>query len=137
MEFAGLNETGGKPHDGVGLVPILSGREEALLERPLHFYHGQNGPHNEHYGIIDRGWKLVIIGNDIREGETPAHETNLFKIDDDPEEKYDKKSDHPEIYTRLLKSLTDMLRVQPANGLPPYYEGRGGFVAPKEWHITK
>src|SRR6056297_98369 len=45
---------------------------------PLHFYHGQEGPHDEHYGIIDHGWKLVVVGDEIRGGPTPEHETYLF-----------------------------------------------------------
>ena len=88
-------------------------------------------------GLLIVGGKLVIIGNDIREGETPAHETYLFKIDDDPEEKNDLKSDNPDIYAKLMKSLTEMRRVQPPDGLPTFAEGREGFVAPKEWNITK
>ena len=78
MDCAGIGETGGKPLDGINLYPLLSRREDGLAERPLHFFHGQNGLHDEHYGIIDHEWKLVVMGNDIREGETPVHETYLL-----------------------------------------------------------
>jgi arylsulfatase A-like enzyme len=137
MYCAHINKTSGKPLDGINLFPLLSGNEEKLPERPLHFFHGQNGLHDEHYGIIDHEWKLVVIGNDIREGETPAHETYLFNIDNDPEEKNDLKADHPAIYGRLMKSLINMRNVQPERALPAVHEGKEGFVAPKEWNITE
>jgi arylsulfatase B len=137
MHGAGIDETGGKPLDGIDLVPLLSGEEEKLPKRPLHFFHGQNGLHDEHYGMIDREWKLVVIGNDIREGETPAHETHLFNIDQDPQEKNDLKRDHPDIYSELMKSLIAMRSVQPDGALPAVGEGKEGFVAPREWNITE
>jgi arylsulfatase B len=136
MKCAGIDETGGKPLDGINLLPLLRGNEAELQRRPLHFYHGQNGKHDEHCGVIVREWKLVVIGNDIREGETSAHMTYLFNIDDDPEETTDLKRGYPQIYSELMKCLTVMRRVQPANGLPSIQEGKEGFLAPREWYTA-
>lgn len=135
MDCVGIRETGGKPIDGTSLFSLLCGKTEKLLERPLHFYHGQDGPNDEHCGIIEGNWKLVVVGNDIREGETPAHETFLFDIDADPQERHDLKEKHREIYSRLMSNLIEMRRQQPNGGLPPVSEGKAGFVAPREWEI--
>jgi arylsulfatase B len=135
MDCAGIDETGGKPLDGINLMPLLRGETDELPERPLHFYHGQEGPHDEHYGVIDREWKLVVTGNEIHDGPTPEHATYLFNINDDPNEKRDVKAEHPDIHDRLMKLLVEMKHVQPADGIPPVREGKEGFVAPREWFI--
>lgn len=136
MDCIGIDKTGGKPLDGINLFLLLCGEEEELEERPLHFYHGQESVHDEHCGIIDHEWKLVVIGDDIRKGETPEHETYLFNINEDPEEKYDLKYNHPDIYKRLMGYLIDMRKLQPLHGLPTVTEGKEGFVTPKEWMIS-
>jgi arylsulfatase B len=136
MDCVGIDDTGGPPLDGLNLFPLLRGQDVDLPTRPLHFFHGQNGLHDEHYGIIDREWKLVVIGHDIREGETSDHESYLFHLEDDPLEETDLKRDHPDIHARLMASLIEMRSVQPEGALPAVHEGKEGFVAPKAWNIT-
>ena len=141
-----LATAGGKPRDsangrgaldGVSLVDLLSGRSSSIPERNWYTYHGQAGPQQEHMAVKTADWKLVVQGPDLRRGGlTAAHTTNLFRMPDDALEKSDVAQKHPDVVRKLAEKLAAHRRLQPANGVIPYRQGRAGFVPPKNWRIT-
>ena len=81
-----------------------------------------------------------VLVSDDRDEEHPhlvaAHQVELFRINDNPAESANVADTHPEVVERLMKQLADFRKLQPKNAIPPYGEGKKGFVAPKEWKIV-
>lgn len=139
LSLAGIapEATGCKPLDGVDLNPLFAGKLAQLLERDLYFYHGQQGEDDEPAAVISKEWKLVVNGPNLAKGLTAEHKVELYKINEDPGETSDVAKAHPEVVGRLVKKLVAFRSLQPENGVPPYEEGKNGFVAPKEWKPVK
>jgi len=122
----------GKPADGVDVSGVLRGKA-GEPDRMWFSYWAQNGP-EERLAVIAGEWKLVRIGPDILTakggGKAKMH---LFRIREDPGEKTDVASQHPNVVKQLLAKLKTFRARRSAKGLPPYSEGRKGFTPPKEW----
>ncbi len=137
MSLAGLkpNDAGCKPLDGLDLTPLLSGRVKELPPRDLYFYHGQSGEDQEPIAVISGRWKLLINGPSLVNGITPEHEVSLFQIANDPIESLDVAAENQATVTALSKQLIEFRKLQPPDGVPPYPEGKKGFVTPKDWSV--
>jgi hypothetical protein len=61
----------------------------------------------------------------------------LFRIDTDPNEKQNVINDHQKLAAELLEFVKPYDAIQPAVPMPDYGVGQKGFVAPKEWKVTK
>lgn len=138
MKIAGVTDHGGKPLDGRDVTAVLRG-EEKTLDRTLFFYHGQQGPNNEHLAVITPRWKLIVLGPDVRENDaiSDKHQRYLFRIADDPHEKTNVAAEHADVVKRLIGELKAFRAFQPADAIPPYGQGRRGFTAPKDWRIER
>jgi arylsulfatase B len=137
LSLAGIvtEQAGCKPFDGIDLNPLLTGTINKLPDRDLYFYHGQQGEETEPIALISKDWKLVVNGPNLVHGHTAAHQVELFRINDDPNESTDVADSHPEVVERLMKQLVDFRKLQPKDAIPPYGEGEKGFTPPKEWKI--
>ncbi|MGE4489233.1 MAG: sulfatase-like hydrolase/transferase [Kiritimatiellales bacterium] len=135
ISLAGITpeQAGCKPLDGVDLNDLLCKNVPRLPERSLYFYHGQPGPDEEWYAVISKDWKLVVSGPDISSGPSDKDHVELFRISSDAAEKKDVAMAHPEVTEQLMKDLIAFRRLQPADAVAPYKDGRAGFVAPKIW----
>jgi arylsulfatase B len=97
--------------DGIDVLPALKG-EGALPDRT--FYLGRQA-------VVTRRWKL--------------REEELFDLSEDPGETADVAAAHPDVAERLRRDLAGFEALQSPRRVPPYNEGREGFVAPKRWQI--
>ncbi|GAA4307349.1 arylsulfatase [Compostibacter hankyongensis] len=125
LAVAGVKSHSGKPFDGINMLPVLEGKKDRI---DRYFYLG-------HGAIIGSPWKLVKAhaGNpQMKEGEDA-----LFNILNDPSEKKNVRTAHPEIYERLKAAVKPYDDIQPTHRVPPYGEGRKGFAAPKDWLIEE
>jgi arylsulfatase B len=127
-----------RPFDGVSVAGVLSGARKSLPSRDWYSYQGQGGLDSEQYGLKTNQWKLVVKGPDLRRGGlTDGHRVFLFAMPDDPYEENDLSDQHPDVVKQLVEKLTAHRRLQPADGVRAYNEGRTGFVAPVDWRIEK
>jgi hypothetical protein len=87
--------------------------------------------------LITPEWKLVCNGPNILDHsiKDKDREIFLFRIKEDPGEKHDMSSKFPGVVKEMMKKLRSFRALQPENGVRPHYEGREGFVPPKNWKI--
>lgn len=135
MALAGIKTHGGKPLDGRDMILEIQNRRQT--DRELFFYHGQNGPKDEHAALITASWKLIVRGPDVSNGNwrTDSHRVFLFDISKDPNEATDVADKHPKVVERLAKRLVELRRTQPKTSVPTYGADRKGFRAPSKWRI--
>ncbi len=148
MRVAGIEDHGGKPLDGIDVLDLLTGRK-GEADRDIYSYIGQQGESKEQITLIEPDWKLVVVGPKIigpkivgpktadAEAEPPKREVLLFRIAEDPYEKQDVSSEHPEVVRQMLEKLKAFRALQPANAVPPYSYRDGPFKAPREWKIPE
>jgi len=141
MRAAGLPlPTKGDPNelDGIDFMPILRGETPEPV-RPWFSYFGQN--ENKLGASVTEGdWKLVVHNGDVlAPGKTPGTTYELYNITADPSEKRNLLADHPDIVKHLKTLLTAFgkLAIPDSEGVGKFDEGRAGFKAPKDWHITE
>lgn len=122
-DIAGVKSEPVKPFDGISMWPVLS-RKIPKIDR--HFYLG-------HGAIISGDWKLILdkgIPKMRMSGDV------LFKIPSDYSEKNNVIEQYPDVCHKLktvvagydsIKAPREILTKGPKNG----------FVAPKDWKITR
>jgi len=122
-EITGVKSNQNKPFDGISMWPVLSGKSPNI-EREFYLGHG---------AIILGDWKL------IKDTGIPKMKMNgdvLTNIPPDFSEKNNLKDSNPEKYKQLkaavekydaIKAPREILTKGPKNG----------FVAPKDWKITR
>lgn len=109
-----------------------------MVDRDLYNYIGQPGSDQEQISYITTEWKLIVIGPDVSDesADGNARRRYLFRIGQDPYEQQDVAAEHPEIVAEMYQKLKAFRALQPADGVPPYNEGRdAGFVAPEKWRM--
>lgn len=125
LAIAGVGHKPPKPLDGINMLPVLQGKEQKI-DRSFYLGYG---------ALIHSPWKLVKAhsGNP----RMKEQEDVLFNLFKDPAEKKNIKSEHTKIYRALKETVKPFDDIKPARSVPPYGKGRKGFVAPKNWVITK
>lgn len=122
-EIAGVKSPPNKPFDGISMWPVLSGKTQKI-DREFYLGHG---------AIINGDWKL-IVDKGIRKMQMNGDA--LFNIPPDFSEKNNLKAANPDMFNKLksavapydaIKAPREILAKGPKNG----------FVAPKNWVITK
>lgn len=141
-ELAGARLHKDRPLDGRSLVTLLTDRNAQFADVPYAVFRGREGPGMEKLAYISEdGWKLVVIGPDIREAEgwnTPQHQVELFRIKEDPSERNNLAAQYPEQIARLGKALLAFRQLQPRDEgqLVPYAdEMPANFKPPASWRI--
>lgn len=125
LQVVGLNEKPKNAYDGISVLPILRGKTKEI-ER--NFFLGSGA-------IVNGHWKLIE-----KSGNNPKmelKEDQLFKISTDISEKKNVFEQYSNDYQQLKKDIEKYNSIKPSKEVPPYGEGRKGFVAPKEWQINK
>ncbi|AWW32732.1 arylsulfatase [Echinicola strongylocentroti] len=98
--LAGAEIPGDRIIDGTNLSSLLMGKKETSPHRFLHYFGGSQAKAPANYRAIrDDKWKMFLKNNSS--GELAPLE--LYNLEKDPSEKYDKLKQHPEISNRLLK----------------------------------
>ena len=134
MRVAGIDDHGGKPLDGVDVLDVLTGEQDAL-ERDLYSFVGRTKVRDQ-VAVSEGDWKLVVIGPHLtEEGAAEASMRQLFRLDEDPLERHDVAADHPDIVARLTEKAIAFRALQPPNPVPLYSEGEGTFVPPPNWQF--
>ncbi len=123
--------------DGLDISPLLTGRAASVPQRDLYFFTGQAGLQREEIAIRSAGgWKLVVIGPDIRGPRayrTPQHRVELFRVSEDPYERHDVAADHPDLVEKLGTKLIAFRTSEPAEALSPTKAPPAGFKPPRHW----
>jgi arylsulfatase A-like enzyme len=119
--------------DGTNVLPALRG-ETSLPQRLWFSYLHQN--EDAHASVHLGQWKLVAHGDFFAEQPADPPVLELYDLANDPAETTDLAVKHPQLVAELHRRLREFGKWQkPRQG--PYGEGREGFVAPKDWLITR
>ncbi|HYH56313.1 MAG TPA: sulfatase-like hydrolase/transferase, partial [Anseongella sp.] len=125
LEIAGVKARPKNPFDGISMLPVLRG-EVKYINRNLFLGSG---------AIVNKDWKLIEAS-----GLNPKMKLEgdqLFRISADVSEKANLKASKPEEYNELKKAIAPFNSIKAPATVPPYGEGREGFVAPEEWNIAR
>ena len=85
--------------------------------------------------IVNRDYKLILPGKNPQMREVTEDYFISFK--DDPYEKQNSKSANPQEMARLKKLVLEYDAMPQALDELDFDAGRKGFVAPREWKVTK
>jgi arylsulfatase B len=122
-DIAGVKTPAKKPFDGMNMWPLLSGKVQKF-DREFYLGHG---------AIINGNWKLVE-DRDIPKMRIKGD--MLFSIPNDYAETTDVKAANPDIYKNLKAAAARFDTIKPKAVL--LSKGpKNGFIAPKNWKITK
>ena len=111
--------------------PVLRHGETASAPPPIFFASEIPLPGLIHLAVIDPPWKLVQI---VHEGQTETQVRNfLFRILDDPNEKENLASRHPEVVDRLAGEIRAWRSQHPMAGTRGTLVPHPGWVAPHDW----
>jgi arylsulfatase B len=132
MRVAGAKaEAGDKPLDGLDVLGVMRG-EKSVPERPWFSYIAQGETGQAAVTLGD--WKLVAKGADVlAAGKGVTLE--LYDLAADPKESKDLAAERPEKVEELRRRLVEFGKLEPAERVAPYGQGRRGFKAPKDWVV--
>jgi hypothetical protein len=109
-----------------------------VAKRDLYFFTGQGGLENEQLAVTTGdGWKLVVIGPDVRRPEgisSEKHKVQLFHLSEDLLEKTDLAAREPERVKAMGAKLVEFRKSEPKKSLPPLNRKPAKFEAPVNWH---
>ncbi len=136
MALASVADHGGKPLDGIDMMPILTGASQGD-DRELYNYIGQAGPDVEQISVMTNEWKLLVLGPVVTDesADDSKRQKFLFHLSEDVSEKTNVAAEHPERVEELYEKLKAFRALQPENAIVPYMEGRDNpdWKAPNEW----
>ena len=111
---------------------------EAVTKRDLYFFDGQTGLETEKLAVTSGdGWKLVVLGPDVRRPEgfaSEKHKVELFHLSEDLLEKTDLAAKEPERVKAMGAKLVEFRRSEPKKSLPPINRKPPKFEPPENWH---
>jgi arylsulfatase B len=125
LDITGQSGNNRNDFDGISILPVLKGKEDRI-ERNLYLGCGS---------IVSHDWKLVRAT--LENPRMRIDDDHLFNISVDPSETTNVREEHPEIYNALRIEVDKFDAIEAAASVPPYHEGREGFVAPPKWDITQ
>ena len=118
------------PLDGQDILGLLQGKAK-MTARDWFSYIAQGKP--EQMSLTAGDWKLVVAGESVLDDD-PSLE--LFDLKNDPGESKNLAITYAKKAKSMLERLRKHRRLKMAR-IPGFKEGREGFVAPKNWKITK
>jgi arylsulfatase B len=125
LQIVGVKDQPKNAYDGMSMLPVLSGKTKEI-ERNLFLGSG---------AIVGHNWKLIEASD--KNPKMELKKDQLFKISADMSEKANVAGQYPNDYQKLKQDIEKYNAIKPSKEVPPYGEGRKGFVAPKEWQIKK
>jgi arylsulfatase A-like enzyme len=103
--------------DGIDIWPVLSGKEPAMSREALLFFDGYNiqcvrwGPWKLHLARYNSfAWTQDPPGGRFN---LPLPQPELYHVDNDPSEAYDRASDHPDVIQDLRARVERLLHSMP------------------------
>lgn len=123
-EIIDAKDTPKRPYDGISILPLLDGSTEQI-ERDLYLGVG---------AAVNREYKMILAGKNPRMKLKDDFFTN---INENLEEKNGKTSTDIEEKERLRNFIQQYDSIKPALEEIPFDSGKDGFIAPKEWKVTK
>ncbi len=139
MRLAGVEQSVGKPLDGVDMLDILTGKQEKL-ERELFNYIGQSGLLGEQISYMTNDWKMIVIGPVVTDenADDADRQKFLFNISKDISEENNLVDQNPARAATMYKKIKWFRSLQPEEAVPPYNEGRDSksFKAPHQWEMS-
>ncbi len=108
--------------DGISILEVLDGQKENL-ERT--FYLGCGA-------LLEGEWKIIRQGHNAR---MKLNQDVLFNMANDPYETTDVSAQNPGVMIQLIQKTKTLDALKPEKELPPFGEGREGFIPPKEWNL--
>ena len=122
-EIVGEKSAPVKPFDGISIWPVLSGKTKKI-DREFYLGHGAI-IHGDWKLIIDKGIRSMNMNGDV-----------LFNIPPDFSEKNNLITSNPEMYNKLKKAVASYDSIKAPREI--LTKGpKNGFIAPKDWKITK
>lgn len=122
-EIVGVTSAPKKPFDGISMWPVLSGKTQKI-DREFYLGHG---------AIINEDWKLI---KDMGIPKMKMNGDVLFNIPPDFCEKNNLKDSFPEKYNKLKIAVASYDSIKAPRELLSK-GSKNGFIAPKDWKITK
>lgn len=125
LDLVGIKTKPKNKFDGISVLPVLTAK---VPEIKRDFYLGTGS-------MVNQDWKL-IEANSGNEKMT-IQEDQMFHIRNDIAESANVRSENKDVYETLKESIKKFNAIKSSKEVPPYGDGRAGFVAPKEWQIKE
>lgn len=140
LHAANVNRKPSRPLDGVDVLDVLTGKAKSTSPRDMYFFNGQAGLQKEHIAVSTAdGWKLVVVGPDVREAKGPRgkqHEIGLYHLSEDPNETKNLSADQPDLMKELWKKIVAFRKSEPSESMTPVNKAPDGFKPPSQWRNT-
>ena len=128
---AGIEAGNQRKLDGRNMWPAISRNQKIPLEQPLFFVSETPIRGSFHITAFDEEWKLV---QRIEQDQTTVEITNhLFRIAEDPYEKHNLASEHPEIVQKYAEKIRNWRALYPVAGTRSTLVPPPGWRAPLDW----
>jgi len=123
LAVAGVKSLPKKPFDGLSMVSVLADQTKKI-DRNLFLGAG---------AIVNQEWKL-IEGPSVNP-RMRIQDDQLFHITNDLSEKWNVVDQFTIPYRKLKDEVAVYNKIESKQVVPPYGQGRKGFIAPKNWQI--
>ena len=124
-DIVGVRTAPGRPYDGISIYKVLKKARKKLIDRDIYLGVG---------AAVNQRYKYIKAGASHRMGLKKDYFTD---IQANPSEKRDTNTYDPRQVERLRRVVEAGDAIVPYHPELPFDKGRKGFVAPKEWRITK
>lgn len=124
-DIVGAKKAPKNPYDGISVYPVLKGEQESI-KRDMYLGVG---------AAVNHDWKFIIAGRNpglgLKEDFLVDYRNNPYEEDGKAVPGNDKVKEKMRVYIEKYDTIT------PSVPEIPYGKGKIGFVAPKEWKVTK
>ncbi|MGZ0169517.1 MAG: arylsulfatase [Planctomycetales bacterium] len=125
LDACSVDVPSGHKLDGRSFLPLLTGESKDWPQRQvvLQTHRGNEPQQYHHFAIHEHPWKLVHPSGFGKESFTGDPKLQLYNLSDDPRQKNDVASKHPDVAARLKTAyeawFKDVSSTRPENFAPP------------------
>ena len=124
-DIIGVNKSPKHPYDGLSVYSVLKGEQESF-DRDMYLGLG---------AAVNHDWKFILAGRNpglgLKENFLVDYANNPFEEDQKALPGNDEIKEKMKVYIQKYDTIT------PSVPEVPYGKGKAGFVAPREWKVTK